>query len=237
MEDGLWPDLHGFLGTGEQPNSFFMIQKMRVTEIFLSLQGESRAAGLPTVFVRLTGCPLRCNWCDTAYAFSGGEQVAIDGIVERVRGFGVGRVCVTGGEPLAQPECFDLLTRLCDAGFIVSLETSGALDIAPVDRRAVKVVDVKTPSSGEVERNLWANLDHLAPYDEIKFVIGDRADYEWAREVIAGRAAGAGCAVTFSPVHGRLAPATLADWIVADRLPVRFQLQLHKILWGEERGR
>lgn len=210
---------------------------MRVTEIFLSLQGESRTVGVPTVFVRLTGCPLRCTYCDTAYAFTGGESMTVDEIVARVRDFAVRHVCVTGGEPLAQAECPELLRRLCDEGFAVSIETSGALDVSTVDPRVVKVLDIKTPASGESERNLWANLERLTSADEIKFVIADRADYDWAKGVLAERALATRCEVLFSPAYGQLAPVELADWIVEDRLPVRFQLQLHKILWKEERGR
>ena len=210
---------------------------MRISEIFLSLQGEFRTAGIPTVFARLTGCPLRCTWCDTTHAFSGGESMSPDEVVARARAFGVRHVCVTGGEPLAQAECPELLKRLCDAGLDVSLETSGALDVSGVDPRVVKVLDIKPPASGESERNLWSNLEHLVAQDAVKFVIADRADYDWAKAVLAGHGLASRCEVLFSPAYGRLAPVTLADWIVADRLPVRFQVQLHKILWGEERGR
>lgn len=219
---------------------------LRVTEIFHSLQGESTRAGLPTVFVRLTGCPLRCRWCDTAYAFSGGESLAIPAILERVAAHGCAMVCVTGGEPLAQPNCLPLLTSLCDAGYSVSLETSGALDISAVDPRVARIVDLKAPDSGEAGRNRWENLDCLRPTDELKFVLASRADYDWAKETLAGRhekSAPAGrpltgiCPVLFSPVWDRLPPAQLAEWILADRLPVRFQLQLHKVLWGAQRGR
>lgn len=219
---------------------------LRVTEVFHSLQGESTRAGLPTVFIRLTGCPLRCRWCDTAYAFSGGEPLAIPAILERVAAFGCPTVCVTGGEPLAQPNCLPLLTALCDAGYSVSLETSGALDIAAVDPRVSRIVDLKAPDSGEAEKNRWENLDDLRPTDELKFVLASRDDYEWAKAVLAGRhekSAPAGrrlagmCPVLFSPVWDTLPPAQLAGWILEDRLPVRFQLQLHKMLWGTERGR
>lgn len=212
-------------------------QRLRITEIFLSLQGEARDAGWPTVFVRLTGCPLRCAYCDTAYAFHGGQWMDIDAIVAQVAGFSVRHVCVTGGEPLAQKRCLTLLQQLCDAGHRVSLETSGAIDIAPVDTRVSRVVDIKTPGSGELERNLWSNLQHLTPHDQIKFVICSRADYDWAREQVHARVLPARCDVLFSPSHGQVGPRELADWIVADRLPVRFQMQLHKLLWGEEQGR
>ena len=212
-------------------------ERLKLSEIFLSLQGEARSAGLPTVFVRLTGCPLRCTYCDTAYAFYGGEWSDIDAILERVRGFGVKDVCVTGGEPLAQKRCVQLLGRLVEAGYRVSLETSGALDISPVDARVSRVLDIKTPDSGESARNLWSNLAHLTPHDQIKFVICSRADYDWAKTQLAEHALPARCEVLFSPSYGQLAPRELADWIVADRLPVRFQMQLHKQLWGEEQGR
>lgn len=211
--------------------------RLRITEIFLSLQGEARDAGWPTVFVRLTGCPLRCQYCDTAYAFHGGEWRDIDAIVEEVAAHGVRHVCVTGGEPLAQKRCLVLLSRLCDAGYDVSLETSGAIDIAGVDPRVSRVVDIKTPGSGEVARNRWENLALLTARDQVKFVVCSRTDYEWAREVVAEHGLHDVCDVLFSPSHAQVAPRELADWIVADRLPVRFQLQLHKQLWGEEPGR
>lgn len=210
---------------------------LRITEIFHSIQGEADAVGWPTVFVRLTGCPLRCRWCDTAYAFHGGERLAVEEILSRVAGYSARHVCVTGGEPLAQRECLALLAALCDAGHEVSLETSGALDVAAVDPRVRKVVDLKCPASGESDRNLWSNLAHLGPRDQIKFVIADRADYEWARARTAEHALAARCQVLYSPVADELAPATLAEWILADRLPVRFQLQLHKLLWGAQPGR
>lgn len=211
--------------------------RVRITEIFLSLQGESRSAGWPTVFVRLTGCPLRCQYCDTEYAFTGGEWQSLDAVEQAVEGFGVRHVCVTGGEPLAQKSCIPLLARLCDAGYEVSLETSGARDVSAVDLRVVKVMDLKTPGSGEVERNRYENIDHLSPRDQVKFVICSRADYDWAREKVAEFDLASRCEVLFSPSHGQVDPRTLADWIVADRLPVRFQMQLHKLLWGEEPGR
>lgn len=210
---------------------------VRVSEIFFSLQGESTRVGLPTVFVRLTGCPLRCVWCDTEHAFTGGEARSIDEVLAEVARFGTRTVCVTGGEPLAQKNCLPLLTALCDAGFDVSLETSGALDIRDVDVRVSRIVDLKAPGSGEVDRNLWRNLGMLTAHDEIKIVLADRADYDWARAVIAEHRLADRCPVLLSPVEGRLAPAELADWILADRLPVRFQLQLHKVLWGNMRGK
>jgi len=211
--------------------------RLRITEIFLSLQGEARDAGWPTVFVRLTGCPLRCGYCDTAYAFHGGEWMEIDAIVDTVRGHGVRHVCVTGGEPLAQKRCIQLLSRLCDAGYAVSLETSGALDIAEVDPRVSRVVDIKTPGSGEVARNRWENLPLLTPHDQVKFVICSREDFDWACGIVREHALTAKCDVLFSPSHGQVAPRTLADWIVSGHVPVRFQMQLHKQLWGEEPGR
>jgi 7-carboxy-7-deazaguanine synthase len=212
-------------------------ERLRLTEIFLSVQGEARQVGWPTVFVRLTGCPLRCGYCDTAYAFHGGQWWEIDAILDEVARHGVRHVCVTGGEPLAQKRCIALLERLCEAGYEVSLETSGAIDIAPVDTRVSRVVDLKTPGSGEVERNLWANLSQLTPHDQVKFVICDRADYDWAVARLREHEIDARCEVLFSPSQGQLAPRELAEWILADRLPVRFQLQLHKILWNDEPGR
>jgi 7-carboxy-7-deazaguanine synthase len=212
-------------------------ERLKLTEIFLSLQGEARDAGWPTVFVRLTGCPLRCQYCDTAYAFHGGQWWDIDAILAEVARHGVRHVCVTGGEPLAQKRCIALLTRLCDAGYVVSLETSGALDIGEVDPRVSRVVDIKTPGSLEVERNRWENLALLTPHDQLKFVICDRTDYEWARDLVAARQLHTLCDVWFSPSFTQIAPRQLADWIVEDALPVRFQLQLHKILWNDEPGR
>jgi len=213
------------------------MSQLRITEIFLSLQGESRSVGWPTVFVRLTGCPLRCGYCDTSYAFKGGESIDIERIVERVAEYGVNHVTVTGGEPLAQKNCLLLLQRLCDEGYEVSLETSGAIDVADVDPRVVKVMDLKTPSSGEMDRNLYANIGHLYPHDQVKFVIGDQQDYAWSCEQVEQHQLAETCEVLFSPVQGELAPTDLADWIVRDRLPVRFQVQLHKLLWGDEPGR
>ena len=210
---------------------------LRVTEIFHSIQGESLSAGERTAFVRLTGCPLRCGYCDTAYAFTGGEATTVDAVLARVAGFDVRHVCVTGGEPLAQPACLDLLRALCDAGYTVSLETSGAMDIADVDPRVIKVLDLKTPASGECDRNLWSNLAHLTPKDQIKIVICDEADYRWALERLAEQRLAERCTLLFSPVVPDLEPGVLADWILRDRLPVRLQIQLHKILWGDARGR
>lgn len=208
-----------------------------MTEIFFSLQGETSRVGLPTVFVRLTGCPLRCGYCDTAYAFHGGETRSIDAILEETARHGARYVTVTGGEPLAQRPCLLLLKALCDSGYSVSLETSGALDVSEVDPRVSRIVDLKTPASGEMTKNRWENLACLNAHDEIKFVICDEADYAWARNVVMERRLDAICPVLFSPVHGSLSPAALADWILRDHLPVRMQLQLHKILWGEVPGR
>ncbi len=211
--------------------------RLRVSEIFHSLQGEGARTGLPTVFVRLTGCPLRCGYCDTDYAFQGGEWMSLSTLLARTAAFTARHVCVTGGEPLAQKACHDLLTALCDAGLDVCLETSGALDISGVDGRVARIVDLKTPGSGEAGRNLWSNLEHLTPRDELKLVLTDRADYEWARDVMTRHGLAARCPVLFSPVWDRLPPAQLAEWILADGLPVRMQVQLHKILWAEARGR
>lgn len=210
---------------------------LRLTEIFCSIQGEARAMGWPTVFVRLTGCPLRCGYCDSAYAFHGGRKWSLPDILAEVRRHGTRRVCVTGGEPLAQKPCIHLLTLLCDAGFEVSLETSGALDIGAVDPRVSRVVDLKTPGSGELKRNLYSNIALLTPHDQLKFVLCDRTDYEWARALCAEYALTARCEVLFSASQGQLAPGELADWILADRLAVRLQLQMHKILWGDVPGR
>ena len=212
-------------------------ERLRLTEIFLSLQGESRSIGWPTVFVRLTGCPLRCQYCDTAYAFHGGEWWDFDGILAEVARHGVRHVCVTGGEPLAQKRCIGLLERLCDAGYEVSLETSGSIDIAPVDLRVSRVLDIKTPGSAEVERNLWSNIAQLTPNDQVKFVVCSREDYDWAKAVIAEHRLVERCEVLMSPSFSQVRPRELADWIVADRLLVRFQMQLHKVLWDDEPGR
>jgi 7-carboxy-7-deazaguanine synthase len=211
--------------------------RLRITEIFRSLQGEADTVGIPTVFVRLTGCPLRCQYCDTAYAFTGGEQMSLDAILTRVRELGATHVCVTGGEPLAQRNCIPLLQRLCDAGYRVSLETSGAMALADVDPRVVMVVDVKTPGSGEVSKNRYGELARLQPKDLVKFVICGREDYEWSRTKLAELGLPARCTVLFSPSHEELPARDLADWILEDRLPVRFQIQLHKYLWGNVPGK
>lgn len=208
---------------------------LRISEIFLSLQGESSRVGLPTVFVRTTGCPLRCTWCDTAYAFSGGETMSLAQVEAAVKNFATRHVTVTGGEPLAQAPTLELMQRLADSGYAVSLETSGALDVAGVDPRVMKVIDIKPPGSGESARNLLSNLDHLQPGDQLKFVLADRADYDWSVAFIKTHEPRA--EVLFSPSHEQLAARELADWIIADRLPVRFQIQLHKSLWGNEPGR
>lgn len=209
--------------------------RLKISEIFLSVQGEASAAGWPTAFVRLTGCPLRCQYCDTAYAFHGGSWMTLDDILAAVDRLEVGHVCVTGGEPLAQRNCLALLKRLADEGYRVSLETSGALDISDVDPRVSRVMDLKTPGSGESDRNLKSNLQFLGENDALKFVICDRSDYEWAREQVADLTAG--CEVFFSPSWHQINARDLADWLIEDRLPVRLQVQLHKILWGDEPGR
>lgn len=204
---------------------------IRITEIFFSIQGESSHAGRPCVFVRLTGCNLRCTWCDSVYTFTGGERMSIDEILERVRSYGCRLVEVTGGEPLAQPEAFTLITRLCDDGFEVLIETSGSIDIEPTDPRAKLILDIKCPGSGEVEKNRWSNLDKLRPHDELKFVIADRADYDWARQLIEERRLDR-WTVLLSPVYGMMEMKSLAEWMLADRVPARFQTQLHKHIWG-----
>ncbi|HCA90283.1 MAG: 7-carboxy-7-deazaguanine synthase QueE [Legionellaceae bacterium] len=210
---------------------------LRITEIFYSLQGESSTVGLPTVFVRLTGCPLRCQYCDTAYAFNGGQLLSISTILTKIASFHPKYVCVTGGEPLAQPKCLNLLTALSDEQYHVSLETSGARDIAPVDARTMIVMDLKTPASGESDKNLWSNLKHLKKTDQIKFVLCDRADYDWAVAMLHQHQLDQLSHVLFSPSWQQLDPSTLADWIIQDNLPVRFQLQLHKILWQDTPGK
>jgi len=210
--------------------------KLKIHEIFHSLQGESSRIGLPTVFVRLTGCPMRCVYCDTAYAFSGGSNIDITDILVKVAEFGTQYVTVTGGEPLAQKDCHMLFKDLCDAGYSVSLETGGAIDIGPVDKRVSVILDIKTPGSGEVENNLWTNLTHLKPQDEVKFVLCNREDYEWAKELISTHKINEKCPVLFSPVYSQVNPTALAEWVLADKLAVRMQVQLHKILWGERPG-
>lgn len=210
--------------------------KLKIHEIFYSLQGESSRIGLPTVFVRLTGCPMRCVYCDTAYAFSGGSNIEIADILAKVAEFGTKYVTVTGGEPLAQKDCHVLLKELCDAGYSVSLETGGAIDISPVDKRVSVILDVKTPDSGELKNNVWGNLDHLKSIDEVKFVLCSRADYVWAKDLLSTHNIADKCPVLFSPVFNQVNPTELAEWVLADRLPVRMQVQLHKILWGEKPG-
>jgi len=213
------------------------MNRLRITEIFHSLQGETRTVGLPTVFIRLTGCPLRCGYCDTAYAFQGGHWKTFDEILTEVAQHGAAYVTVTGGEPLAQPGCIPLLKSLCDAGYTVSLETSGALDLSAVDPRVVRVMDLKTPGSGECSKNLYDNIPHLQPHDQVKFVICDRADYDWSKSILVDFDLSGRCEVLFSPVWGSLPAGDLADWILQDKLPVRLQIQLHKFLWGDARGR
>lgn len=210
--------------------------RLRVNEIFCSIQGESTSTGIPTTFVRLTGCPLRCRYCDTAYAFTEGQWMGLDRIEARVAGFGLRHVTVTGGEPLAQKNCLELLRNLCERDYVVSLETSGALDVSQVDPRVIKVMDLKTPASGESASNRWENISYLRKQDQVKFVLCDRNDYLWARSILCERELEHRCEVLFSPAYGVLETRQLAEWILEDRLPVRFQLQLHKLLWGEERG-
>ena len=210
---------------------------LRLTEIFYSLQGEASRAGLPTVFVRLTGCPLRCTWCDTTYSFTGGEPASIESVLAEVGKYPARQVCVTGGEPLSQKDCLPLLTALCDAGYDVSLETSGAIDVADVDARVARIMDLKAPDSGESARNRWENLTALNQRDEVKIVIASRSDYEWAREVLRERQLARICPILFSPAQGLIEPQSLAEWILQDGLDVRFQLQLHKLLWGNMQGK
>jgi 7-carboxy-7-deazaguanine synthase len=211
-------------------------ERLRITEIFHSIQGESRPSGCPTVFVRLTGCPLRCVWCDTEYSFHGGSWVSFEDVLKEISQYGTPYVCVTGGEPLAQPNCRAFLAQLCAAGYDVSLETSGALDIANIDSGVTVVMDVKAPGSGESRRNRIANIALLKPQDQVKFVLTDRADYEWSKQFCAEHKLADLCSVLFSPAQGQLDARELAEWILADQLPVRFQVQLHKYLWGEEPG-
>ncbi|MCP4992768.1 MAG: 7-carboxy-7-deazaguanine synthase QueE [Gammaproteobacteria bacterium] len=213
------------------------MSRLRITEIFYSLQGESRTVGLPTVFIRLTGCPLRCDYCDTTYAFKGGEWMSLDKIVDEVAALGGRHVTVTGGEPLAQTECLVLLSRLCNQGYKVSLETCGALDMAGVDPRVIKVMDLKTPGSGEAEHNRWENIQQLVKQDQVKFVICDEADYQWACDRLMEHHLEDRCELLFSPALGQLDATTLAEWIIRDRLQVRFQIQLHKYLWGDSPGK
>ena len=210
---------------------------LRITEIFYSLQGESNTVGLPTVFIRLTGCPLRCVYCDTAYAFTGGKKIAIDAVIAQVEQYQSRYITVTGGEPLAQLGCLELMTKLLDKGYVVSLETSGALDVSEVDPRVVKVMDLKSPSSGELNRNRYQNIDYLTAKDQLKFVIGNDEDYDWAKAVLTEYDLPNRCEILFSPVMGQQNPTELAEKILKDRLPVRFQLQLHKILWDDAQGK
>lgn len=214
-----------------------MQSRLRITEIFYSLQGETSFVGLPTVFIRLTGCPLRCQYCDTAYAFTGGEWWTIDDILKKVESFSPKYITVSGGEPLAQPNCIPLLKQLCDLGYSVSLETSGALDVSAVDTRVHKILDLKTPGSKEVDRNLYSNLDHILPHDQIKFVICDRNDYEWAKKTLSEYQLDKRCEVLFSPSFQQLSLQDLANWIIEDHLPVRMQMQMHKYIWGDVPGK
>lgn len=218
-------------------NSNIANESLRISEIFFSLQGETSRTGLPTVFIRLTGCPLRCGYCDTAYAFTGGANLSLSEILADVRRYPTRHICVTGGEPLAQKNALLLLQKLCDENYSVSLETSGALDVSAVDPRVLKVLDIKTPGSGEVKKNLWSNLNHLSAQDEIKFVLCDEADYQWAKNILVERKLSNLCPVLFSAAQGQITPTQLAEWILRDGLTVRLQVQLHKILWDNERAK
>ncbi len=212
-------------------------ESLRITEVFYSLQGESRTSGLPTVFVRLTGCPLRCSWCDTEYSFHGGERIALVDLVDQVVGYGVRHVCVTGGEPLGQPNCLPFMARLLENGLEVSLETSGAMDVSEVDEKVVKVLDLKPPASGESHRNLYENIQYLTKNDQVKFVITGREDYDWSvSKLLEYNLAERVSDVLFSPVNDQQSPQELAEWILSDRLPVRFQVQLHRVIWGDKSG-
>jgi len=213
------------------------VSSLRITEIFYSLQGESNTVGIPTVFIRLTGCPLRCVYCDTVYAFTGGKKIEIAEIINQAEQYGTKYITVTGGEPLAQPACLELITQLLDKGFIVSLETSGAIDVSSVDQRVVKVMDLKTPSSGELNKNLYQNINHLNYQDQVKFVIGSDEDYNWSKTAITEYNLLGRCEILFSPVMGQQNPTELAEKILQDRLPVRFQIQLHKLLWDDAQGK
>jgi 7-carboxy-7-deazaguanine synthase len=213
------------------------VSSLRITEIFYSIQGESNSVGIPTVFIRLTGCPLRCGYCDTAYAFTGGEKKAISDIITEVESYGTRFVTVTGGEPLAQSACLELMTELLDLDYTISLETSGAMDVSPVDPRVIKVMDLKTPSSGEISKNRYQNIQHLSKKDQVKFVIGDDEDYAWSKQIVSEYKLPDCCEVLFSPITGQQNPTELANKILADRLPVRFQIQLHKYLWDDARGK
>jgi len=213
------------------------VSSLRIKEIFYSLQGESNTVGIPTVFIRLTGCPLRCGYCDTEYSFTGGEKKSIKDIITEVESYGTRYVTVTGGEPLAQPSCLELMTKLLNLGYVVSLETSGAIDVSGVDPRVIKVMDLKTPSSGELNRNLYQNIQYLNQTDQVKFVIGNEEDYIWSKQIISEYHMPKRCEILFSPVAGQQSPTELANKILADRLPVRFQIQLHKLLWDDARGK
>ncbi|MFA6051315.1 MAG: 7-carboxy-7-deazaguanine synthase QueE [Methylobacter sp.] len=213
------------------------MSSLRITEIFHSLQGESKTVGLPTVFIRLTGCPLRCVYCDTAYAFTGGERMEIDAIIAQAEQYGTEYITVTGGEPLAQPACIELMTKLLDKGYVVSLETSGAIDMSAVDPRVIKVMDLKAPSSGELSKNFFQNIEYLTKKDQVKFVIGNDEDYEWSKTILKDYDLPDRCEILFSPVMGQQNPTELAEKILRDRLPVRFQIQLHKLLWDDAQGK